>query len=206
MNCGFVSITTLIGNCSLPLSVLACLFFWQEPVSAADLVGLTVLMIGIVLTTFRADKGKFGKKWLFCSLLFLVLGAGVGITFKAFSRSGSTHAGDMMLIASAVMLVSYAFICFFGKGFTSISVMSGVSKRSFVISALLCGILSCLYNRLNIYLSSVLDAVVFFPSFNGGVVVVSTLLSVLLLGERLKARQTAGIMLGVLAICIIGIF
>ena len=66
----------------------------------------------------------------------------------------------------------------------------------FCIFAVLSGCLSCLYNRLNIYLSGALDAVIFFPAFNGGVIIASTLLGVICLKEKLSRWQTAGIFLG----------
>ena len=48
-------------------------------------------------------------------------------------------------------------------------------------------------------------ATVFFPGFNGGVVVLSTLFGIWILRERAYSRQYAGILLGLAGICIIGI-
>ena len=78
-------------------------------------------------------------------------------------------------------------------------------KRLFIILALVSGLLSCLYNRLNIYLSGALDGVIFFPSFNGGVVVLSTVVSMIIFKEKLSAKQLIGLLLGISGICIIGI-
>ena len=61
------------------------------------------------------------------------------------------------------------------------------------------------HTKVNIYLSSAIDAVVFFPSFNGGVIFLSAVLSVLLLKEKLKPKTAIGIILGIAGICIIGI-
>lgn len=206
MNSGPVSITTLIGNCSLLISVVVCFVLWHEPISPADIGGLTLLMLGIVLTTLKTTDGKFTKKWLFYASFFLVLGAGVGIIFKAFSKTGTAYAGDMMLVASVVMLITYTVFCVFTKGFTSISKETTKNeRRTFILTALVSGLLSCLYNRLNISLSGALDGVIFFPTFNGGVVVLSTVLSVLILKEKLTVKQIVGISIGVLGICIIGI-
>jgi len=38
MNNGPVSITTLIGNSSLVISVVVCLVLWNEPISIADVI------------------------------------------------------------------------------------------------------------------------------------------------------------------------
>ena len=207
MNSGPVSITTLIGNCSLVVSVVVCFILWNEPISLADMIGLALLMLGLTLATYKKSNGTFTKKWAVLSFLFLVLGAGVGITFKAFSKSGGTsHTADMMIVAALVMLISYTVICLFAGSFASKSNnCTKKEKRLFIILALVSGVLSCLYNRLNIYLSSALDGVVFFPSFNGGVVVLSTVVSMIIFKEKLSAKQLIGLLLGISGICVIGI-
>ena len=50
-----------------------------------------------------------------------------------------------------------------------------------------------------------LDGVIFFPSFNGGVVVLSTGVSMIIFKEKLSAKQLIGLLLGISGICIIGI-
>ena len=110
----------------------------------------------------------------------------------------------MMLVSALVMLVSYAVMSLLSGG-TRRMAKGGVGNARFLLFALLSGLLSCLYNRLNIYLSGALDGVIFFPSFNGGTVVLSTLLGVFLLGERLGWRQWLGMLVGVIGIVIIGI-
>ena len=205
MNSGAVSVTTLIGNSSLLVSVLFCFFVWQEPVNGADIIGLAILMLGIVCSTYEKKKESISRKWVVYSMFFLLFAASVGISFKAFGKTGEVNsAGDMMLIASVVMLASYAIICLFVKK-RNASQQSFKMQKEFIIYALLSGCLSCVYNRMNIYLTSVVAAVVFFPSFNGGVVFLSAVLSVLLLKEKLKLKTAIGILLGIAGICMIGI-
>lgn len=205
MNNGAVSVTTLIGNTSLLVSVLFCFLVWQEPINAADIIGLAILMLGIACSTYEKKNENISRKWVVYSMFFLLFAAGVGISFKAFGKTGNVNsAGDMMLIASVVMLASYAVICLCVKK-RNASQQSFKMQKEFIIFALLSGCLSCVYNRMNIYLASVVDAVVFFPSFNGGVVFLSAVLSVLLLKEKLKLKTAIGIVLGIAGICIIGI-
>ena len=206
MNSGPVSVTSLVGNCSLVISVALCLAIWDEPVHLADVIGLIFLMLGILLTTYKGARGKFTKQWVVFSALFLLLGAAIGIVFKAFAKSAvKDSVPSMMLVASLVMLLSYALISVIsGKG--KKETMGKKERKAFILAALGVGVTSCIYNRLNISLSAALPSVVFFPSFNGGVVVVSTVLSVILLGERLTKRQIVGILIGVAAITVIGIF
>lgn len=50
-----------------------------------------------------------------------------------------------------------------------------------------------------------LPSIVFFPSFNGGVVLASFLMSKFILKEKLRIKQTIAILIGALAICIVGV-
>lgn len=203
MNSGPVSVTTLIGNCSLLVSVFVCFALWGEPITPADGLGLLILLLGITLSTYKKSEGKMTLRWRILSLLFLVTAAGVGIVFKAFSKSADpTAAGDMMLTSAIVMLVLYTLISLILGGVMPTAADGG---GRFALLAALCGVMSCAYNRLNIYLSGVLDGIVFFPLFNGGVVILSALLAVLLLGERPCLRQWLGILTGTVGITIIGI-
>ena len=207
MNTGSVTVTTLIGNSSLLISILVSLIIWNEQVTVADIIGLGLLVIAIFLCTYTKDAAKAANhtpSWKYYVLFFLLSAAGVGIVFKAFGKSGNLeYCGDMMFISSIVMIISNLVICFFTGGLKPQNIAA--HSRSFVVFAVLSGILSCLYNRLNVFLTGNMDALIFFPSFNGGVVFLSAVLSALICGERLKITQLIGLAVGISAICLIGI-
>ena len=203
MNSGPVSVTTLIGNCSLLVSVFVCFVLWGEPITPADGAGLIILLVGIGLATYKRSEGRMTLRWRILSFFFLVTAAGVGIVFKSFSKSAAPSlAGDMMLTSAIVMLISYTVISLIFGGALPTAADGG---GRFALTATICGVMSCVYNRLNVYLSGVLDGILFFPLFNGGVVILSALLAVLLLGERPCLRQWLGIITGTVGVAIIGI-
>ncbi len=206
MGSGPVSLTTLIGNCSLIISILFCFIVWNEAISIADVLGIAVLLTGIFFATYRKDNTPFSKKWKFYVVFFFVFAASVGIVFKAFSKSSSSsHTGDVMLVSAIFMLLAYSLLLLFSKKDLETSEQKTPFKK-LLPYAILCGILSCLYNRFNIYLSGILDGVIFFTFFNGGVVFLSAVLSMVLLRERPNLYRMLGILLGTFGICIIGIF
>ena len=109
------------------------------------------------------------------------------------------------------MMLTSAIVMVLGNFFISLFVDKGAENKLYIskrlwIYALISGVLSCLYNRMNIFLSGSMDAIIFFPVFNGGTVLLSTLLSMFFLKEKLVMKQIIGLMMGVLAICIIGFF
>ena len=207
MSTGSVSVTTLIGNSSLLISIFVSLIVWKEKITAADIIGLAVLAIAIFMCTYTKNPDlstTHTPSWKYFAVFFLIFAAGVGIVFKAIGKSGNIeYCGDMMFISSLVMLVSNLVICCFTGGLTSQIFAS--RGRSFVAFAVLSGILSCLYNRLNVFLAGNMDALIFFPTFNGGVLFLSAALSAFICRERLQITQLIGLAAGISAICLIGI-
>ncbi len=207
MNSGPVAITTLIGNSSLLISVIFSFLMWGEPIGAVKFLGIVLLLFALFLCTYKkSGENNFSKKWIVYTVFFLVFCASVGLVFKAFSKTPvKAMADDMMFISAIVMSVSFFVLSLLSGGFKTMK-QNGFKIKSFLAFAIFSGILSCLYNRLNIYLSGELDAVIFFPFFNGGVILLSTILSVITCKEKLSTRQIIGIIIGIAAISIISIF
>lgn len=205
MSSGPVAVTTLVGNSSLLISVLASLVIWREKVTITDVVGLALLLIAIALCTYKRTESTYQRKWKYYVVFFLVFAASVGVVFKAFGKSGGLNfCGDMMIVSAIVMIVFYLGAMLI-VGRKENKTTHRQRTYGFIAYALFCGVLSCLYNRLNIFLSGSMDAIIFFPAFNGGVVLLSTLLSLWICKEKLEKRQAIGIALGIIAIALIGI-
>lgn len=208
MNSGSVSVTTLIGNSSLFISVFAGTLIWNERLLSTDIIGLVLLGCSIYLCVYKKKSSEYKPVWKFYVLLFFIFAALVGIIFKAFGKTDySDYCNQMMFVASLVMILCFSIICFVGGRRENNKKTSGnTDVKAFVKASFISGILSCLYNRLNIFLAGNLNAVVFFPVFNGGVLILSTLLGIAICREHLTGKQYAGLILGVFAICLIGIF
>ena len=207
MNSGPVSVTTLCGNASLLLSILVCYFAFGEAVTIGDGIGLFLLLAALLLLTYKKSHGgaSMSARWGIYTFFFLLLGAGVGIAFKAFGRSGLSDAtNDMMITAAFVMLLLFSLLWLFFRHKEAKD--APALGRDFLAIAVTSGLLSCLYNRLNIYLAGVLDAIIFFPFFNGGVVLFSAVCSVLFTKERMDIRKATGLLLGITSIAVIGVF
>ena len=110
------------------------------------------------------------KKKILCLAITLIMVVGASLTVHAEDYKGSNEwlvkfngeeiesnfaseelADDMMFIAAAVMLVCYFICSIFTGAFKPETEKSPQGK--FIFFALLCGLLSCLYNRLNIFLA-----------------------------------------------------
>ena len=202
MSLGPVSLTTLIGNMSLILSTVCGILIWNEKVSPMQILGIILLIISIVICTYEKNSEKNNAAWIFCCVLFFIFAAAVGLIFKFFSKTGE-NINNMMFFASLMMIVllfPFSFLC------KEKEKNNSQYTPTYIIKLVICGIISCLYNRINIYLSGAMDSIIFFPSFNGSVIILSTLFGVVLFKEKLKPKQIAGITLGLISILSIGIF
>ena len=198
MASGPVSITSFVGCSSLLISTAAGVLIFRETVTLLQAIGVMILIIALFLTISpKAEKSKSGWK-IWCALFFLCSGA-TGIIFKLHQASDNASGADgMMLVAAITSAVIFAV--------TSV-VVSEKQEHTlphipryalpFVIG---CGIVSCGYNRLNLTLSGQLPSIVFFPVFNGTVILLSSLMAAFIFREKLKPAQLAGMVIGTVSL------
>jgi len=198
MATGPVSITSFIGCSSLLISTAVGVLLFRESVTSLQIIGVVLLLLALFLTISpRADQSQPGWK-LWCALFFMCSGA-TGIIFKLHQASPSaSEAGGMMLTAA----ITSAILFFAASIIVSKKQENSLPRlpKTAIPYLILCGIVSCGYNRLNITLTGELPSIVFFPVFNGSVILIATLSSVLIFREKLKKAQLVGLILGTAAL------
>ncbi len=205
MSSGPVSITTLIGNCSLILSTCVGVLVWKEDISLWQILGIAVLVGAFFLCTYQKSGTKASRLWVLYCVFFFIFAAGVGIIFKCFSKASKSGAGDMMLIAAITMALLFGtkVLADYLKD-RKTGENTVLPTKEILIIALASGIFNCLYNRLNVSLAGLFPAAIFYPCFNGGVILMSLALSIIILKERISVRQAVGLTLGTAAVLVIG--
>ncbi len=203
MGTGPVSTTTLIGNCSLLLSTTVGVLVWHEGLSVFQVIGIALLIAAFFCCTYSKGEKEYSRMWLIYCCCFFVSSAGVGIIFKAFSKSVDSGVNDMMLVAAVTMLTLSGLVRLFGA-VTRKNAKEQIEWKKILPIAIFCGLLSCAYNRLNVFLTGELPSAVFFPIFNGGVILLAMVLGTCVLKERLTKRQTIGILMGTAAVAVVG--
>ena len=59
MSTGDVSVTTLLGNCSLLVSLIVSYIAWDERINIMQLLGLILLIISVILCVYQPGKNLF---------------------------------------------------------------------------------------------------------------------------------------------------
>lgn len=201
MSTGPVSLTTFIGNSSLLISTLFGVLILKEGATGVQLIGV-VLLVAALLAVTSFENTAAEKSWLPWCAAFFTCAAASGIVFKLFGySSASENINAMMLFASVTSTVMFSFLAFVSAKREN-RVPTPLPKEC-VPYLVGCGIVSCIYNRLNIFLAGKITSVIFYPVFNGAVLLISVLVGVAVFKEKLKSLQIWGIALGFIALVLI---
>lgn len=202
---GPVSLTTLIGSCAFIIAVWFGAIYNKEQIDYVQFIGMALLLLSLVLCINPKKSGeKLTAKWFVYAFLFFIAGGLVGILYKFLGASGvSNEVNAVMLIASIVSAVLFFILGLIINSYQK-EPCPKIHKGTWKY-ILLVGIFSCIYQRLNLSLSAVIPAPVFFPVSNGAMVLLSVASGRFFFGERLKRSQLTGIFLGLISIILIGI-
>ena len=74
------------------------------------------------------------------------------------------------------------------------------SKKKTICLIIILGVLLSFINKINTYLGGALPSVIVFPSLNGGGIVATTILSMIIFKERPRKKQVLALVLGVVGI------
>lgn len=196
---GPMHITLLVTTSSMIIPTMSGVFF-GEAFSISKLLIVFVLIFFIYLSMQKGDDSKINKKWfLYCLIAFVFQGF-VGVIQKMHQTS--VHK------AESAGFLFVAFICatlfsLFGNKDRNIKIP--LDKKCIFVG-LLCGCFTFIMNYINLKLSGILPSQLFFPLVNGSVIVLSSIMSAIVFKEKLTAKQTTGLIGGILsliAICIV---
>ena len=208
---GPVSITSLIGCCSLIIPTLCGLIVWEESFNILQIFGLIFLFVALYLCVDPKSNVKISKKWIFLCIAFFLCAGANGTIMKAYNKTDvNSEINSMMIITSFTAFIVFALIYLStglyrvkrGQSFIVAENMTAIKRSAIFI--ILCGIVSCGYQRLNMFLTGVLSALIFFPVFNGMVIILSCLSGRILFKEKLSKKQLTGIIVGMFSIMLIG--
>lgn len=198
MASGPVSVTSFVGCSSLLISTAFGVLFFREKVTPVQVVCLALLIVALFLC-ISPKGGEIKPMWkIWCALFFAASGA-VGLIFKLHQASEYASEVDAMMLAASVVSFAVFFISSVVISKKREGRMPQLPKSAWTY-LLGSGVVSFGYNRLNIMLSGKLPSIIFFPTFNGSVIIFASLAAALIFRERLEKKQLFGIVLGTLSV------
>ena len=209
---GPMAYTSVIINFSTLLTALSGVLWFDEKLYAPQMIGIALMLISFICSANgEPDQKKANAKWLsLCIVSFLATG-GIGIMQKLHQSSAyKSELNSLLVIAfTSSSVFALALAAIFDrtsklKGETAKSVFLEKNKLlKLVIVIVLQGIGVAVNNKINLYLSGVMSSSVFFPTVNGGGLILTTLCSVIIFKERLSLKQWIGIAGGILSVVLV---
>ena len=199
---GSLSVCSLIYSCGFIIPTLFSFFAYNESISTSKALGIIILTASIFIVTGKL-RGNGKTAWLIPAFLSMLASGFVGVLQKIFTRMYSnTYYNEYLFTAFTVMLIVSALVMLIRKSSDKTAAHSILCLGSILLPAIfsLC-IVFC--NKLNLYLTGVIDGIIFFPCYNGSVIAFSAIISSLILKEKLTVFQKSGIVLAVMAITLI---
>ena len=201
---GNMSVTLMVGSCSMVLPTILGSLIWHEAVSVWQGAGLVFLIIAMGLSVRRSKGQSGGLRWKGYCVLFFVFSGLSGFLFKVQQNSAvSEQVAEFVWIAAIVSAAGLTAAAFM-KNRLEHAPCPRISRAAWK-PMIFCGICSCAYNWINILLAGRMPSAMFFPLFNGCVILGGVAVSHFAFGESLSGRQMFALGLGVVSMIIVGI-
>ena len=203
---GPFSYTTVLGSLSMIIPALSGAVLWNEKISAVQIVGIAMMAVCFVLSAeLRGDEKKATLRWLlYCMIAFFCTGA-IGVMQKWHQNTQYKDELDAFLVVafafSFVFSIVTALIC--RKKEPKDAEGKRLTTPLPLLLMCLAGVGIALCNKLNLYLSGAMDSAIFFPVFNGAILLLVTLVAVVFFKEKLTVKQWIGMAVGAAAVILL---
>lgn len=205
METGSMSFSALVFSFGLLVPVLFGQLFWQENIGFLQVLALGVLFISFYLAggLKREPAVGFNAKWLVLSISAM-LGNGALMTLgKAHQKAlPGKDVGEFLIVAFATASLVSILLTAYRVRIVKEQITK-TNKVPYMFLVLGAGLTTAFGNMMALSLTGKVPAVVLFPLMNGGIVFLSSILSVMLYKEKMTSHSVAGLILGLLALVLI---
>ncbi len=206
MKHGSASMTILLYSLGLVFPILYGSIFLAEPISLWQIFGMMLIFLALYFIVNPKLEGKVSLRWLTLALI-ASFGSGLTAIIQKIQQS-SDYKNELvpfLLLAFFFASALSLSVSFFGgeEGSGSASASKLLSEWKFILFS---GVSIGLLNVLNLILAGKLRAIVQFPIYNIGGMILTGIGGRIIFGEKLSKNQLIGFIIGCAAILIIGLF
>ena len=199
---GSSSSTVLIYSCGFLIPVVWSSFIYSEPISIAQYIGMAILLASLYLIVSPDKQSGFSPIWFVFAILAMT-GSGItAIIQKVHQHSEFKHELKVFLMYTFIFCSAFSYILSKitrSKNNTSIKV--GKRLTISVVSGLFVGLL----NIFNLMLAGKIPAVILFPVYNVGGMIITGVAGAIIFKEKNTKKQIIGFIIGCVAIAVIGL-
>jgi len=202
MATGPMSFSVLFTYLGMVIPAIFGVVVYNQPFTMFQKIGFVFMLVTIFTSVDLKKDSKMSIKWLAYALGSFVMWGAVGIFQLIHQNSEYAHEIDGFLLYSFIIMT-----VLFALAFLAVKKDNSFGYMNFKVTTmmLLSGIVFGIINKINLYLSGVMDSIIFFPIVNGGVIVLAGLAAIIFFRERPDRKQIIGILSGIIAVCLLGI-
>ena len=198
-----VAFMTLCHSAGMLVPCVVGHFLWEEPIGLLALIGMLLTIVSAVfLKGGVKEKGKRDLVGVLCGIAVFLTSGGVMIAQKLMGIYFSDES------VSAYNFYSFAVACLL---LLPLVLRSKAEKRTapprkkHILCALGSAVSLCGISLVMTALAGRVPSVILFPLFNGSGILLVSLLSAPLFGERLTPKRLIGLLLGIVGLCLVNI-
>ena len=205
MKHGSASMTILLYSLGLIFPIIYGSIFLSEKISPMQIFGMLLIFLALYFIVNPKLDGKISFLWLALALL-ASFGSGVTAIIQKIQQS-SEYSAELLpflvfaFVFASVWSLSVSLFCDKEKKKQG-RIKKVFSEWKFILSS---GVAIGLLNILNLTLAGKLHAIVQFPIYNIGGMILTGIGDRVIFGEKLSRHQLVGFILGCVAILIIGL-
>lgn len=205
LECGPLSLTTVLISLSTLIPAVSGALFWDEAITLPQIVGMVLLVVCLIFSVEgEGEEKKTTFRWLLYCLLSFISNGMIGVMQKIHQTSAhAAELNEFLIVAFAVTFL-YSAAAWVWHRFRRQKREAAAAERKLNLPVVLvfiaAGLFLAVNHKLNLYLSGVLDSALLFPLLNGGGLVMTTLVALIFFRERLSVRRWIGLAVGIVAV------
>ena len=205
MKRGPVSMTALIYSLGLVFPIIYGSLFLSEKISVMQILGMALAFLAVYFIVNPEKNAKIDPLWLIFAVLASCFAGSNGVIQKAHQSSPYSSELYSFIFLSLLFASVFSLACaIFVKDKSG---RNSVEKPNFDFRFVaIGGIAIGLVNILNLILAGKIVAVIQFPVYNVGGMILTILGGRVIFKEKMSKNQIIGFVVGCIAILIIGLF
>ncbi len=203
MTIGPMGATSLLLLYGMIIPSVAGPIFWHEPFSIWQGVGVLLVLFSMWLLGENNPEDKSAnKKWIILALLCFLFSGLAGLSEKIHQSTDGRNERMMFLFIACVFMLAFSLI---GMLFVKKTPEKKTNVKSILAHGGISGILVGIYAPINLTLAGSLDSLIYYPVANGGALLLTVIISVLVFREKCTKRRLLGFITGFLSILLLSL-
>lgn len=200
MKTGSMSTISLLNLYGMVIPALAGPIFWNEPFGIIQTAGLLFMILSIFFLREKNEGEKTDNSWILLGGLCFLLSGLAGVMEKIHqSTYARAERSEFLAIAYCAMLLISLLSCIV----TRKQVKASTHKKRFWGVSVSVGLMTGLYGSVNLFLAGALNSLVYYPIANGGALLLTVLLSVVLFREKPTKTKIIGFIIGLISVVLL---